>query len=267
MKLIACLFPLALLATPALAQSQAEFVSAFSGKWQVYDQHLATGDALCRLDFSGTATDGKMPLTATGCAAPLAGVKTWSIEGSQLVLADADGKAVVKLGGNQKRVTGATDAGQPIILERAGGDGSAATLQAAYNASGCYFLGYTQKCAPRDQLGVPAPGPDGRIQIELQTNLAVHGEPRVDADTVGTAQQGTCIKVDTCTMASDGPWCRAKFGDVTGWMRKLSLRQNRWPVVTYTTSSTKSAGSAALAAGRPPTRRRFAASTAPRRGR
>lgn len=237
-SLAACL-PLLLLAAPAFAQSQAEFVSAFSGNWQVYEQRLAAGDAPCRIDFAGQAVGNHMALTPTGCAAPLAGIRSWSIEGSQLVLYDAGDKPVVRLGGNQKRITGATDAGLPIILERTGGDGTAATLQAAYNASGCYYLGYTQKCAARADLAEPAPGPDGRTRIELAANLAVHSEPRVDADTIGTAQQASCVVVDTCTMASDGPWCRARFGNVTGWLRKFSLRQNRWPVVTYANSCAK----------------------------
>jgi hypothetical protein len=37
-------------------------------------------------------------------------------------------------------------------------------------------------------------------------------------------------------MASDGPWCRAKFGDTTGWLRKFAIRQNRWPIVTFANS-------------------------------
>ena len=220
---------------PVQAQSQADFVKAFSGKWQVYDQQAATGTALCELDFSRTG-GARLPVKATGCKAPLANVQTWSIEGSQLVLDDAQNAEIIKLGGNQKRITGATSSGLPVILERAGGDANAATLQAAYNASGCYYLGYTQTCAPRSELAVPGPGADGRTQIELQVNLNVHSEPRADANLVGATKQGTCVQVQQCTMASDGPWCEAKFGNVTGWLRKLTMRQNRWPVVTFTNS-------------------------------
>jgi hypothetical protein len=222
---------------PVFAQSQADFVNAFSGKWQVYEQRLAAGTGLCQLDFSSHADGAHMGLTASNCAAPLASAAAWAIEGSQLVVYDAENKPVVKLGGNQKRVTGmAGDV--PIILERAGGDGTAAMLQAAYNASGCYYLGYSQTCAPRSALAEPAPAPDGRMQIELLADLSVHSEPRSDADVVGTAQKGSCVAVDSCTMASDGPWCRASFGKTSGWLRKLTMRQNRWPVVTYVNSCT-----------------------------
>lgn len=222
--------------SPALAQSQADFVNAFSGKWQVYEQRLAAGTGLCQLDFSAHADGAHMGLTATNCGPPLASAAAWAIEGSQLVLYDAQNKPVVKLGGNQKRVTGTAANNTPVILERAGGDGTAAMLQAAYNASGCYYLGYTQACAPRSELAEPTPAPDGQMQIQLLANLSVHSEPRSDADVVGTAQKGTCVAVDSCTMASDGPWCRATFGKTTGWLRKLTMRQNRWPVVTFVNS-------------------------------
>lgn len=223
-------------AGPALAQSQADFVNAFSGKWQIYEQRLAAGSGMCKLDLSKNADGAHMALKVTDCATPLASATSWSIEGSQLVLYDAQGKQMVKLGGNQKRVTGTSEDNTPIILERAGGDGTAARLQATYNASGCYYLGYTQTCASRAELGEPAPAPDGRIQINLAANLGVHSEPRGDSAVIGTAKKGSCIAVDTCTMASDGPWCRATFGQSTGWLRKLTIRENRWPVVTFTNS-------------------------------
>ncbi|WDR01353.1 AprI/Inh family metalloprotease inhibitor [Devosia algicola] len=220
-------------AMPALAQSQADFVSAFSGSWQLYEQRLGDGSNMCKLELSTEKKGEHLQLSTSHCAQPVASTVSWSIEDGQLVFYATDGSKVATLGGNQKRVTGETADQMPLIIERAGGDGMAATLQAAYNASGCYYLGYSQTCAPRTELGEPAPAPDGRVHIQLQANLAVHTEPRNDANVVGTAQKDTCVVVDSCTMASDGPWCRAKFGDTTGWLRKLTLRQNRWPVVAF----------------------------------
>ncbi|MGN6101664.1 MAG: AprI/Inh family metalloprotease inhibitor [Devosia sp.] len=220
----------------AVAQSQADFTKAFSGKWQTYDPQMSSGSGLCRFDLSGQSQGERMPVTVTGCAAPLAGATSWSIEGSQLVLADSGGKPLVRLGGNQKRITGATPDGIPVVLERAGGDGTAAALEADYNASGCYYLGYTQKCSSKVDLGKPAMQPTGRTQVHVEVNLNAHSEPRADADTVGVVHQNTCVAVETCIMASDGPWCRAAFGSTTGWLRKLAIRQNRWAVVTFTNS-------------------------------
>jgi len=62
---------------PVQAQSQADFVKAFSGKWQVYDQQAASGTALCELDFALTGSGRKLPVKVTGCKAPLANVQNW----------------------------------------------------------------------------------------------------------------------------------------------------------------------------------------------
>jgi hypothetical protein len=234
--IVACLALLAVSVPPARAQSQPEFVNAFSGNWQVYEQRLSTTSAGCRLELSGLARGTRLSLATSDCVPPLSSASSWSIEGSQLVLYDAQDRPLVKLGGNQRRVTGTTTTDLPLVLERAGGDGTSTKLQALYNAGGCYYLGYTQTCAPRSELAEPAPAPDGRIQIGLLANLGVHSEPRGDSDLVGTAQRGSCIVVDACTMASDGPWCRAKFSSTTGWLRKLTVRQNRWAIVAFSNS-------------------------------
>jgi hypothetical protein len=225
----------ALVSFPVLAQSQADFVTAFSGKWQVYDKGMAAGATPCQLDLSNLGTDGKLGVTADGCKAPLAAAHSWAIEGSQLVLYDEQAAALVKLGGNQKRITGATGDGLPIILERQGGDGTAGLLLAAVNASHCYYLGYTQKCAAKSEATtLPAEGPQS--QVKLLVNLTAHSEPRNDADSVGTVKLGTCVAVQRCVTASDGPWCKVTLGANTGWLRKLTIRQNRWPVVTFANS-------------------------------
>jgi hypothetical protein len=33
---------------------------------------------------------------------------------------------------------------------------------------------------------------------------------------------------------ADGVWCQAKVGDKDGWIRKVALRQNKWPILTFT---------------------------------
>lgn len=229
---ISILFASFMAGAPAWAQSQADFVTAFSGKWQVYDRGMAEGTTPCQLDLANIGTDGKLGVTADGCRAPLADARTWTIDAGQLVLSDAKATALVRLGGGQKRITGGTAAGVPIILERLGGDGTGALLLAAFNASHCYYLGYGQKCAAPADLQVPAAGQ----QVQLAVNLGVHSEPRGDSDLLGTAKLGSCVAVQVCVTASDGPWCRVNFDTVTGWLHKLAVRQNRWPVVTFANS-------------------------------
>src|SRR3569833_1229314 len=119
----------------------------------------------------------------------------------------------------------------PIILERQGGDGTAALLLAAFNASRCYYLGYSQKCAGKDAATAPPTGSQG--QVKLLVNLNAHDQPRNDADTVGSLKSGQCVVVQQCVTASDGPWCKVDMGPNGGWLRKLTIRQNRWPVVTF----------------------------------
>ena len=226
------LLVLALAATPALGQSTAQFVAAFSGQWIDYDAGLATGKQMCSLDLSG-GNGTQLPVKPVGCAAPLAAAVSWSIDKGQLVLADQHGTALARLGGNQQRITGSAADGSPLILERRGGNGDASALMATYNASGCYYLGYTQKCAPPAELGKPVAGVNGKIQVDTDVDVDVRSEPRSDANTVGVVKQGNCVQIDRCVMASDGPWCEAHFGTAAGWLRKLAIRQNRWPVVTF----------------------------------
>jgi hypothetical protein len=235
MKWILVVLALAVLAGPALAQSQADFVKAFAGKWQVYDQRMGMGSAKCTFDLATAQVGKDMVLSASNCAAPFGGAVGWLIDGNQLVLEDAQGKTIVRLGGNQKRITGTTESGIPIVIERPGGDGNATRLQGAYNISGCYYVGYSQNCAPQSDLVRPATE-SGPVKVRLDVNAALHSEPRGDADTVGTVKQGTCVAVNACTVASDGPWCRVALPSGAAWLRKMTLRQNRWPIITFSNS-------------------------------
>jgi len=233
MKRIIAALSLLVLSSPALAQSQADLIKAFAGKWQVYDQRLSTGAGKCSLDFGIAASGGAMLLSASNCAAPLGSAVAWLIDGNQLVLDDAQGKPIVRLGGNQKRITGTTEAGLPLIIERPGGDGTGIRLQGAYNVSGCYYLGYSQNCAPESQLARPLTEA-GPAKVHVEVNAALHSEPRSDANTVGTVKQGACVAVNACTVASDGPWCRIALPSGSAWLRKMALRQSRWPIITFT---------------------------------
>ena len=201
--------------------------------WQVYDRQAASGSEFCKIALLETAEGQRLTLAVQGCAAPLGGATTWTIESSQLALYDGKGQPIAKLGGSQNRVTGSSASGVSIILERPGGDGTAAALRDAANASGCIFAGYTQKCATKAETALPVLPANGGGKIKLLVDLSVRIEPRGDADIVGAVKAGECIAVDTCNVASDGPWCRATFGQTAGWLRKYTLRQNRWPVVVF----------------------------------
>jgi hypothetical protein len=216
-KLAAGLAAVFLLAGAAQAQTEADFVAAFSGDWQVYDDRFSEDGGRCRISLQQQAADGNYALTKDGCAGALAAVSNWGIVDAQMALLNG-GDAVVLLGGNQRRMSGSTAQGEPVILERVGSAGMIDALQAAYRLSGCYYL-------------EPV---DGEIRINVLANLNVRSEARDDAGILGVVPAQSCIVAETCVTASDGVWCRAAFGDRAGWLRQLALRQSRWPIVTYT---------------------------------
>lgn len=221
-------------AAPVMAQSEQDFINAFAGDWQVVDDRFAAGDKPCSLVLEQeTPTSGRYPVTMSGCGSELAKVGAWGISDGQMTLFDGTGAQVAKLGGNQRRMSGDSAGGAPIILERVGVSGFADTLAAAKQASGCFYSGFTDKCAAEAQLAKPA---GDAPKVGVLVNLNIRAEARDDATVVGVVPAGTCVATELCMSATDGVWCRARFNDVSGWLRKLALRQNRWPVVTFDNS-------------------------------
>lgn len=216
------------------AQSEADFVKAFSGEWRVFDSLFSAEGQPCRLALGTDSEQGRYKVETGPCQAELSKISHWRIADGQMALLEGD-KVIVTLGGNQRRMSGTSAAGNPVILERAGAGSMASLLQAARKATGCYYLGFTKECAPEAELAKPVAG-GGSLSpsINVVVKLNVRAEARDDANVLGAIPANSCIVADTCVTASDGVWCRAKFGDRTGWLRKLALRQNRWPVVTFT---------------------------------
>lgn len=218
-------------AGPGWSQDAQNFVNAFAGDWQILDKTFAEGPGACSLELSReTAPAGGYPVSIDGCKAEMALVKGWKIEDGQMSLLDDAQTVIARLGGNQRRMSGNSSGGMPIILERVGAGGAAATLQAATRASGCVYLGFTDQCAGAAAMSLPA---DAAPKVQVLVNLNIRSEARDDASVLGVVQANTCVATDLCVTASDGVWCRAKFGDQAGWLRKFALRQSRWPVVTF----------------------------------
>ena len=102
-------------------------------------------------------------------------------------------------------------------------------------ARGCFYLGFSSKCAPEAELANPfSTTPEAQKKVSVVVNLNVRSEARDDAGIIGIIPQNSCVTVERCLTASDGVWCQANFGDKNGWVRKLALRQNTWPIVTFT---------------------------------
>ena len=229
--LLAAASTVAMAATGAVAQTQDELVKAFSGEWFVFAPAFRSGSSECRI-----VLDNQMDAQATGCATPLVGLGRWNIENGPIRLLDAAETELAVMGGNQQRITGTlSDSDQGLIVERAQGDGASIAISNALARHKCYFLGFTQDCAPQEALSPPIPSAEDPAlsRVEILVTLNVRNQPRRDAPVVGILDQGLVITLDYCTSASDGVWCRAIFGTETGWLAKTALRQNEWPIVTY----------------------------------
>lgn len=214
----------------ASAQSEEEFIEAFAGGWQVVDSRFAAGEDACRLELAGEPDGDRLPVKREGCRGELELVTGWNIEDGQMSLREEGGDRVAVLGGNQRRMSGDSAAGTPVIIERIGATGMAQLLEAARRASGCYYSGFTDECVAEAELEMPAAE---EASVNVLVNLNVRAEARDEASVVGVVPADTCVSTELCVEASDGAWCRARFDDDTGWIRKLALRRDRWPVVTF----------------------------------
>ncbi|TPN45860.1 hypothetical protein FJ981_26360 [Mesorhizobium sp. B1-1-4] len=227
-------------ATVVRAQSVDQFVQAFSGTWQLVDARYSNLPSTCHMALGSTAdANGRFAIKGLGCRGDAALVSSWGVSEGQMALFDAAGAVIARLGGNQRRISGTSVSGAPLIFEKVGVAGTAAMLEAAKRAGGCFYSGFTSKCADAAQAAPPAP--EG-ASVQVLVKLNVRAEARDDAEVVGVVPSQTCVTTELCMTATDGPWCRAKFGERTGWMRKLALRQNRWAIVTFDNSCPKRGG-------------------------
>ncbi|MEH6647816.1 hypothetical protein [Sulfitobacter sp.] len=222
------------IAGSASAQSESDFIAAFSGDWYVFDSSVRTGQDICGLNLSGKKAGENQLLTTKGCTAPLSEANQWAIsEGRIIISKDATQMAV--LGGSQFRVTGdMANSKKSIVIERAQGDGNSAKIAAALRKHTCYFLGFTQKCAVAEDLKVPeTSGETKENEIEVLVTLIARAQPRRDASAVGNIAQGTTVKINQCLTASDGPWCSAVIGETIIWLGMTAVRLNEWPILTF----------------------------------
>lgn len=217
----------------ALAQTEQEFVAALAGGWEAYDDVYALEGKKCRITLKTDKAGSDHALVKESCGLELGMVTAWRIVEGQLALVADDGVIAV-LGGNRFRMSGNSSIGAPVILDRVGENVSMANIAKAREASGCFYLGFTDTCIDETQLGKPKVPADGSAaSIGVLVNLNARAEAREDAEIVGVVPANSCIVTEVCSMAADGVWCRARFGEATGWLKKLALRQERWPVVTF----------------------------------
>lgn len=247
MKSLNLLIALCLMAASgqnAFAQTRAELVTAFAGDWFVFEPSHASGTDPCQLTLNADNAEAgaAMPLGNAGCSADLSSLETWNVEDGRLVLFTSTGTPLVELGGTQLRLTGTLDAsGLAIVAERSGGDGANIEIANAVQRHRCYYLGVTDNCAAEADLQPPVFAGEAPALASVETlgTLVVRSQPRRDAPEVGRIPQGTCVRVNQCLVATDGTWCRARFGDVTAWLARNAVRQNEWPILTFRNGCTE----------------------------
>lgn len=214
----------------------AQLVAAFQGEWFSFDPAFGLGAQTCQIVLSADVAGSGRAAGANGCAAPLGTTSRWTIVEGQIVLLDAtSGATIIALGGNQFRITGEyPGTNQTVLLERATGDPNAARVREAVATYRCIFSGFTDRCAGPDELEAPTFSQStGQARIDTLVNLNARSQPRADAQIVGVIPTGSTIRVDQCVIASDGLWCKAAFGDTTGWFARTALRQGTWPILTF----------------------------------
>jgi hypothetical protein len=227
--------------TPASAQSQEQFIKAFSGKWQTLDTSYSNG-SLCSVDLLSTKQGAEYEISIQGCEGDITEIASWGIVENQLAMLDDAGAIRIRLGGNQNRMTGQTISGRAVIFERAGTAMSAVSA-AAISDGACLYLGYTATCAEAGDLAdlTPPPG-GGLLTAQVLVNLNARAEARSDAPVVAVVQENTCVVVEQCLQASDGRWCKARLQNASAWIKQQVIRANRWPVLTFKGSCEPLAG-------------------------
>lgn len=227
------------LASHVAAQSDQQFVEAFSGEWFTFEPRFSVSDRPCNIvleEEPRVAEDVRYRSVDVdaNCGAPFSnGDLRWNVTNGRILIQDERNQRIAELGGNPDRLTG--DLAGPvnaIILERKAGNRYKQRLVGALRKHKCYFVGYSADCA--DEAATTAPAfEDNRARIEVIVDLNVRSQPRRDANVVGTVPQDSQITVNLCLTASDGIWCRAGFGEIAGWMAKSVLRSNEWPVISF----------------------------------
>ncbi len=249
LKLSVAIMVFAAFGQAAVAQTRAELVSAFSGEWFVFEPSQAAGGDPCQITLSSDSADTgtAMQSDSRGCGDSLASMSTWDLQDGRLVFFAADGARLAELGGTQRRLTGTLEPSSlGVVAERSNGDGSNVALANAIQRHRCFYLGVTDQCASDADLAAPVFSDEDPplAMIETLGTMVARSQPRRDAPEAGKIPQGTCIRVNQCLVATDGTWCRARFGEVSVWLARNAVRQNEWPIITYRTGCTKAEAAA-----------------------
>lgn len=214
----------------AQAQSNEAVAKAFAGRWITYDRNFAD-EKSCVLSFSAKKTGDLYPITKKGCSGALADIAGWRIQNNQLVFMSNANSAIALVGGNQERLSGTIlQSKLPIIIERLE---IAQKIENARKSIQCSYIGYSQRCASPRDFAPPAASISSPSPVQILVNLNARIEPRNNATIQTVLKPKACVSAIVCTVASDGLWCKVKTENGDAWIKKQTVRQQRWPVITF----------------------------------
>lgn len=236
---------MSMMSTPVVAQSGSAFLDAFAGEWFSFEPRTAPSPGPCNVTLEnlvqpeGVLDEAQVRPKALvqNCVAPIDTVVAWGIEAGQLILYSGNDSVVARLGGNPSRISGDMADFVPLVLERQTGDPANAGYIAALRKYRCVFKGYSADCSTQADMEKPSiVGTNFTTQIQTLVDLNVRDQPRQNARVLGVVDRDTCVTVNYCLASSDGVWCRTQLGEAAGWMRKVALRQEEWPIMTFKNS-------------------------------
>nr|WP_321979834.1 AprI/Inh family metalloprotease inhibitor [uncultured Cohaesibacter sp.] len=214
----------------AQAQTPEAVAKAFAGNWITYDRHFAEQKS-CELTFSAQKSGDLYPITKKGCSGDLADIAGWRIQNNQLVFMSSANTAIALVGGNQERLSGTILQNKlPIIIERLE---VAQKIEKARKSIQCSYIGYSQTCASPRDFAPPAASIGSPSPVQILVNLNARTEPRNNATIKTVLKPNACVSAEVCTVASDGLWCKVKIENGDAWIKKQTVRQQRWPVITF----------------------------------
>ncbi|WP_319531712.1 hypothetical protein [uncultured Cohaesibacter sp.] len=217
-------------ASPAIAQSSNAVAQAFEGKWITYDRAYSE-KGTCTLTFSAQQADDIYPIKQSNCSGEIASVIGWAIVSNQLVFVGQDKKPLAAVGGNQERLSGTLISNnQPVIFEKAE---LAEKINAARKSISCAYVGYSRTCAKPQEFAPPPVAVGSEAPIKVLVNLNARVEPRNNAKVEASLEPETCVQALTCSLASDGLWCKVKVKEQQLWIKKQAVRMQKYPIITF----------------------------------
>ncbi|NVO27622.1 hypothetical protein HJ526_09345 [Donghicola sp. C2-DW-16] len=222
-------------AGPAMSQSAADYLQAFSGEWYSFDRARAQNGGVCRVDLTTEPMGNALVAKAENCGAGMDLLGAWGIVDGQIAMLSDDQRVLALMGGNQVRMTGDDlSSRRSLILERRQPSGFVVSLQQAIKSQNCLYIGYTADCSNKEDVSpLLSAKADAQVHLQTATRVNLREQPRRDAPVSLVLDRLTKADATECLTATDGIWCKVTVGETSGWLARNAIRQKKWAVTTF----------------------------------